>query len=130
MSKGVCHELALAYDPSIKIYMQSVNGTVDESLGLARNVAFLIGEKIVLYMQVHVIRDPTYDILLGRPFDVLTESIVRNYRNEEQTITITDPNTGRMVTIPTVPRGPPRYGNQFAPRVHRPRDCPFSPAYN
>ena len=34
MSKEVCHELALAYDPSIKIYMQSANGMVNESLGL------------------------------------------------------------------------------------------------
>jgi hypothetical protein len=118
MSEEVCHELALAYDPSIKIYMQSANGTVDESLGLARNVPFLVGEAIVLYIQVHVIRDPAYDILLGRPFDVLTESVVRNYRNEDQTITITDPNTGRIVTIPTVRRGPPRYRRKHPHKPH------------
>jgi hypothetical protein len=27
-------------------------------------------------MQVHIIRDPAYDILLGRPFDVLTKSVI------------------------------------------------------
>jgi hypothetical protein len=59
-------------------------------------------------MQVHVIRKPTYDILLGRPFDVLTESVVRNFRNEDQTITVHDPNTRRVATIPTICRGPPR----------------------
>ena len=119
MSEEVCHELALAYNPAIKIYMQSANGTVDESLGLAQNVPFLIEDTIVLYMQVHVIRNPAYDILLGRPFDILTESVVRNFRNEDQTITITDPNTGRIITIPTVPRGPPRFNcKRHSPKLN------------
>jgi hypothetical protein len=107
MSEDVCHELALAYDPSIILHMESANGTVDPSLGLARNVPFLIGP-LTVYLQVHVIRSPAYDILLGRPFDVLTESVVRNFRNEDQTITLHDPNSGRVATIPTICRGPPR----------------------
>jgi hypothetical protein len=104
MADDVCHDLALVYDPSIRLHMQSANGTMDWSLGLARNVPFTIG-KITLYMQVHIIGSPAYDILLGRPFDILTESIIKNYANEDQTVTITDPNTGQMYTVPTVPRG-------------------------
>jgi hypothetical protein len=103
MSESVCHSLGLAYDPSIILHMQSANGNINPSLGLARNVPFTIG-KITFYLQVHVIHAPAYDILLGRPFDVLTESIVRNFANEDQTITIHDPNTGERVTIPTLPR--------------------------
>ena len=41
-------------------------------------------------------------------FDVLMESVVRNYLDEHQTITIRDPNSGVVITIPTVckwPRG-------------------------
>ncbi|KAJ3510089.1 hypothetical protein NLJ89_g4871 [Agrocybe chaxingu] len=53
MSEEVCHALALIYDPTITLRMQSANRTVDRSLGLARNVAFLIGD-ITVYMQVHV----------------------------------------------------------------------------
>ena len=104
MSEDTCHELALVYDPAIKLNMQSANGTTDWSLGLARNVPFTIGS-VTLYMQVHIIGSPAYDVLLGRPFDILTESIVRNFANEDQTITITDPNTGQRYTIPTFPRG-------------------------
>jgi hypothetical protein len=104
MSEDTCHELSLAYNPVIKLNMQSANGTTDWSLGLARNVPFTIGA-ITLYMQVHIIGSPAYDVLLGRPFDILTESIVRNFANEDQTITITDPNTGQRYTIPTFPRG-------------------------
>jgi hypothetical protein len=104
MSEDTCHELSLVYDPMIRLNMQSANGTTDWSKGLARNVPFAIGS-ITLYMQVHVIGSPAYDILLGRPFDILTESIVRNFANEDQTVTITDPNTGQRYTIPTFPRG-------------------------
>jgi hypothetical protein len=104
MSEDTCHELALAYDPRIRLNMQSANGNTDWSLGLARNVPFTIGA-ITLYMQVHIINSPAYDILLGRPFDILTESIVRNFANEDQTVTITDPNSGQRYTIPTFPRG-------------------------
>ena len=104
MSEATCHSLSLAYDPRIRLNMESANGSFDWSLGLARNVPFLIGT-ITLYLQVHVIRSPSYEILLGRPFDVLTESVVRNFTNEDQTITITDPNTGKQCTIPTFARG-------------------------
>ena len=107
-SEAVCHELGFSYDPSVVLHMQSANGGVDRSLGLARNVPFAIGD-MVFYLQVHVIREAAYDILLGRPFDVLASSIVRNYKNEDQTITLHCPNTGRCVTIPTLPRGRPRF---------------------
>jgi hypothetical protein len=107
MSEAVCHDIGLAYDLSIKLNMQSANGEVDQSLGLARNVPCKINS-ITLY---HIIRSPAYDILLGRPFDVLTESTVKNFPNEDQTITIVDPNTKRSITIPTLPQTPPRQRN-------------------
>ena len=107
MSEDVCMDLALIYDPSIILNMQSANGEVDKSLGLARNVPMRIGD-ITLYVQIHIIRSPAYDILLGRPFDILTESVVRNFANEDQTITIFDPNSGSRATVPTTPRGRPR----------------------
>ena len=98
----------LLYDPSLQITLQSANSTLDYSLGLCRNVPFSVGD-ITVYLQVHVIRDTAYDILLGRPFDVLTASVVKNYTNEDQTITIRCPNTNRMSTVPTLQRGNPRF---------------------
>lgn len=104
ISKAVSHELAIAYDPTFRISMQSANGELDMSLGLARNIPFKIGS-VTFYMQAHVIDSNAYDVLLGRPFDVLTESVIRNFANEDQTITIHDPNTGQHVTVPTLARG-------------------------
>jgi len=104
MSDTICHNLGLHYDPQIQLNMQSANGTVNKSLGLARNMPCHVGD-ITLYLQIHVIHDPAYNILMGQPFDVLTKSIVCNYANEDQTITICNPNSGEVTTIPTLPRG-------------------------
>ena len=111
MSKEVCNALALAYDPMVRLNMVSANRGIDQSLRLARNVVFLVGD-LTLYLQVHILQSPTYDILLGRPFDTLTQSVVRNYRDENQTITIKDPNTGRSATVPTVARGSHRFSER------------------
>jgi hypothetical protein len=113
MSEEVSTALALSYDPTIRLNMVSANGGIDQSLGLSRNVPFLVGD-ITLYFQVHVLRAPAYDILLGRPFDVLTQSVVRNYTNEAQTVTIIDPNTGKQATVPTIARGSFRFADRRA----------------
>ncbi len=88
--------------------MISANGSVNQSLGLACNVTFLVGD-ITLYLQVHILRSPTYNILLGQPFDILTQSVVCNYHDKNQTITIKDPNTGKSVTVPTIMHGSHRF---------------------
>jgi len=38
MAEDICFDLRLAYDPTIVLNMQSANGEVDQSLGLAHNV--------------------------------------------------------------------------------------------
>src|SRR6267154_4552386 len=116
MSEEVCNALALPYDPTIRLNMVSANGGVDQSLRLARNIPFLIGD-ITLYLQVHVLRAPAYDILLGRPFDVLTQLVVCNYPDENQTVTILDPNTSRKATVLTIQRGSFRFADQCPIKV-------------
>ncbi|KAF8870238.1 hypothetical protein BD779DRAFT_1681324 [Infundibulicybe gibba] len=101
-TEDVMVNLGLVYDKNIQLNMQLANGIIDRSLGLVRNVPISVGD-IKLYMQIHVIRNPTYDLLLGRPFDVLTCSIIKNFSNEEQMITIQEPDTPHFIEIPTVP---------------------------
>ena len=108
MAKEACHSLGLIYNPEVKLSMQSTNGEINETLGLARNVPIQIGE-IMLYLQFHIVQNPTYDILLGRPFDVLVESIVRNFENKSQMVMIHNPNTGKMATVPTFAHGTPAH---------------------
>lgn len=106
MAEQTTLELGIIWDPDIRIHMQSANRQLEMTLGLARNIPFVFGG-ISVYLQVHVIAKPAYKILLGRPFDVLTESLIQNTANGGQVITITDPNTGERVSIPTFPRGVP-----------------------
>ncbi|KAG5633681.1 hypothetical protein H0H81_006041, partial [Sphagnurus paluster] len=113
MSEEVCHELKIKYDPSVILNMQSANGCLDPSLGLARNVPCTIGD-LTLYLQIHVIRNPAYDILLGRPFDVLTSSNVKTYPDGNTVVTITDPNSGDVLAIPTFARGEHRRPTEAA----------------
>ena len=101
MSEQVLTTLVLCYDPTICLHMVSVNSGVDQSLGLACNIPFLVGT-ITLYLQVHVLHAPAYDILLGCPFNVLTQSIIRNFSDKNQTITILNPNTGQKATVLTI----------------------------
>jgi hypothetical protein len=103
MSEAACLHLKLHYDPSVFISMESANGTLDRTLGLARNVHCKIGG-INLFLQIHIVRNPAYDMLLGRPFDVLTRSTVQNFVDGNQTITLYDPNSDYVCTIPTFPR--------------------------
>jgi hypothetical protein len=106
MDSEVAKKLAIPWDPDITIQMQSANRTVERTLGLARNVPFNFGG-ITIYLQVHVIKDPAYKVLLGRPFDVLTGSVVVNSTDGGQTVTITDPNSGKRAMLPTFDRGKP-----------------------
>ena len=104
MALAQAKSLGLIWDPKIQIYMQSANGTMEQSVGMARNVQFKWGSMNV-YLQVHIISNPAYKVLLGRPFDVLTSSRVENAADGGQVVTMTDPNTGRMYAVPTFDRG-------------------------
>lgn len=124
MSEPICHALGLTYDPTIKIPIQSANKQVNNTLGLVRNVSIEVGD-ITVYVQAHVVRDAAYDILLGRPFDVLTRSVVTNFDNAEQTITIECPNSGRVSTIPTYPRGNAKYQREIVKSLRESQDPNF-----
>ncbi|THU77156.1 hypothetical protein K435DRAFT_824405 [Dendrothele bispora CBS 962.96] len=104
MDTRVASGLHLSWDPDVVIHMQSANGNLNETKGLARNVPFKFGD-LVVYLQVHVIDNCPYELLVGRPFDVLCETTVQNTQTGDQFITIHDPNSDRRCTIPTYARG-------------------------
>ena len=104
MSKEVAIRMGLTWDPSIRINMQSANRQIEKSLGLARHVGFTFGG-FTIFLQVHVLESPAYGVLLGRPFDTFTRSVVQNEMDGGQTIAVTDPNSGRQAVIPTYKRG-------------------------
>ena len=104
MSRTVSVMLGVNWDPDITVQMQSANNTLEKTLGLAKNVPFLFGT-ITAYLQVHVVENAAYKVLLGRPFDIITESVVKNSKNGNQSLTLTDPNTGERCVMHTHERG-------------------------
>jgi hypothetical protein len=116
ISEAVWRTLNRELNPRWKITMQSANGLRDKSLGLVENLE-IGGMK--LHVQAHVICNPAYNVLFGRPFDVLTALHIKNYQDKSQTITITDPNSRKMVSIPTVPRGQPRFKSLPPKDIHQ-----------
>jgi hypothetical protein len=104
MAKAVARRLGLTWDPSIQITMQAANRSLKKSEGLAKNVLFQFGD-VSAHLQVHIMESPAYDILLGRPFEVLTKLASSNQPDGECTITITDPNSGRKSSMVTWARG-------------------------
>ena len=104
MAKEVAVDLEIPWDPDITVQMQSANRSLEQTLGLAKNVPFLFGH-ITVYLQIHIMERPAYKVLLGRPFDTITESVVKNARDGGQSLTLTDPNTGERCVMHTHERG-------------------------
>ena len=105
ISSDKARELALPYNPETQIRMQSANGTFDFTRGVAENVPVELRGGITIFLQMHVVDNAAYDILLGRPFEVLTMCKAENGPDGSHEITITCPNTSKKVTIPTYARG-------------------------
>jgi hypothetical protein len=108
MSEKVWSQLEVPKDDTITVTMQSANGGTESTIGLVKNLPFNF-EGLTIYLHVHVVRNAPYDILLGRPFDMLTRSKVQNISDDEQYITLHDPNSDLSLTFATRPRGKPRY---------------------
>ena len=106
MAKDVAVDLEISWDPDITVHMQSANRSLEQTLGLAKNVPFLFGH-ITVYLQIHIIEEPAYKVLLGRPFDTVMESLVKNEKDRSQHLTLTDPNTGERCVMHTHERGRP-----------------------
>src|SRR6266446_7624463 len=103
MSKDAAISLKMSWDPDISINMQSAQGHVEPTLGLATDVPFMFGDLTVM-LQVHIINKPSYKILLGWPFDALTRSTIQNEKDGSQMVTITDPASDHRIVLPTYPR--------------------------
>jgi hypothetical protein len=80
--------------------MEAANSTITKTHGCIRNIRFTFND-IDIYLQVQVMLNAPYDILLGRPFYALMECITKDFANGNQHLTITDPNTRQCVMILT-----------------------------
>ncbi|KNZ74272.1 hypothetical protein J132_07434 [Termitomyces sp. J132] len=97
--------LGLTWNLDMCLRMESANSQVNTPVGLAKNVLFTFAEGFIIYLQVHIFVKPAYTVLLGHPFDTLTESNIQNFQDGSAIITIRDPNTGCWTALPILQRG-------------------------
>ncbi|KAJ2936406.1 hypothetical protein H1R20_g690, partial [Candolleomyces eurysporus] len=83
--------------------MEAANSSKNRTRGLLPNLKVSVGH-CNFYLQVQVIDDASYDMLLGRPFHTLSQALVKHFRNGDALITLVDPNTEAVITVPTKPR--------------------------
>ena len=83
--------------------MESANKTRDQTMGLLQDLKINIGG-YDFYLQVQVVKDVPYEMLLGMPFYTLTSADHKHFDNGDSRLTLLDPNTGDTITIPTRPR--------------------------
>lgn len=100
MNKDVWLRLGVALNPKKVLNMQSANSQSTPTEGLITGLNFGIGG-LDLPFQVHVVQGAPFDLLLGRPFFRFTSCRTFDNLDGSQQITLTCPNTGRVVTIPT-----------------------------
>ncbi|KXN90919.1 hypothetical protein AN958_02701 [Leucoagaricus sp. SymC.cos] len=100
MSREAVSTCKITWNPELTINMQNMNGQITKTCGLAKNIPFNFGN-VTIHLQVHVMEQAPYRVLLGRPFDVITENQIANSTEGHQFISITDPNTGECTSLST-----------------------------
>ncbi|KAF8813520.1 hypothetical protein BYT27DRAFT_7220427 [Phlegmacium glaucopus] len=83
-----------------KLVMESANKSKENTMGLIQDLKINMGG-LDFYVQVQVVRDGPFELLLGRLFLTLTEAVHQYYASGNSQLTLTDPNTSETITIPT-----------------------------
>jgi len=104
MARDCAVQMGLTWDPSICVNMESVSNHLERTLGLARNVLFAIAG-LKIFLQVHILENPPYRVLLGRPFETFTSCISKTRPDGSSELVITDPNSKTVAIVPTYKRG-------------------------
>ena len=98
--QDIWEKIGLPIRSDMIMVMESANKTKDETMELLQDLKITIGG-YDFYLQVQVVRDAPYKMLLGRPFFTLTQATHRHFDNGESRLTLLDPNTHDRITFPT-----------------------------
>jgi hypothetical protein len=82
--------------------MESANNMCNHTLGVIQNVKMTFGP-IILMLQIQVIEDSLFKVLLGQPFFVLANCITEDNPKEYSCITLHDLNTSKRVKFVMYP---------------------------
>jgi hypothetical protein len=106
MRKDVWTSLRIPLLSQKILTMESANGTRNNTSGLIPRIKFTLGS-VILWCPVQVVETAPFEMLLGRPFMAVSQAITKDFYNGNMEITLTDPESGEVVTVPTHVRETP-----------------------
>ncbi|KIM40034.1 hypothetical protein M413DRAFT_49267, partial [Hebeloma cylindrosporum] len=99
MRRDIWEKTGLPLKTDHNLTMESANTSTDSTLGLLHNVPMLVGG-ITYIIQIQVTKNASYEMLLGRPFHMHAEVLTRHFKNGDAHITIKDPLSSEIATLP------------------------------
>jgi len=107
MRRDVWEKLGNPLHSETVIHMESSHGTIAPTLGLIKNFPLQIGP-CTFHVQMQVADTLPCEVLVGRPFFMLTGSQTIDHPHRSQDLILNDPNTGERIIVPTKERVPIR----------------------
>ncbi|KAF6748327.1 hypothetical protein DFP72DRAFT_1146360 [Ephemerocybe angulata] len=103
VSREVWERLGIPLRSDRIMTMEAANKSRNDSLGLLQDLKVRIDD-VDLYLQIQVMDNASYDVLLGRPFYSLTRTIIQHEMDGDASVVIHDPNSAKVVVLPTKER--------------------------
>ena len=91
MREDLWEKLRVPLSPDKNMTLETANTAKSATLGLIPNTKFTIAA-IDVMLQVQVVRQAPFQVLLGRPFFAVTECETKDFVSGDQHITLTDPH--------------------------------------
>ncbi|KAG6329220.1 hypothetical protein ID866_9868 [Astraeus odoratus] len=104
--------LGIPVRPDLATTLEATNKSKEEMLGIVKNAHLKIGG-MEFKLQIHVVGGTPFDLLLGHPFFSLSSCVTHDQMLGNQSISLTDPNTGMQMLLPTRKREHPSCEPQF-----------------
>ncbi|KZT00127.1 uncharacterized protein LAESUDRAFT_666838 [Laetiporus sulphureus 93-53] len=103
MRQDVWQDLWAPLNPDGVILLETVNTSVTKTVEKLPCV-HLHFRMVIIVVQVQVVQNAPFEILLGRPFFATSACDTHDFASGEQQITIMDPHSGERVVVPTKAR--------------------------
>ena len=103
MRKDIWERLQIPISQNHTMPMESANSSTTMTLGLVENFPVQLGP-VTVYLQIQVVEDAPFEVLLGRPFFDITSCSEVSTAGGKHIIHIKDPKTGKPYVLATEPR--------------------------
>jgi len=101
--KDIWEKLCLPVRSDHIMVIESAHETKERTIGLLQDLKITIGG-YDFYVQAQVVENAPYELLLGLLLLTYTASTIQHFANGGLHLTLNDPNTGAVITVPSRPR--------------------------